>query len=275
MYKANYHTHMRFCNHAVGDVKDYVEAAIKYGLIELGMTDHGPIPSYFMNEEDYKRTISYENMKEEEVSLYLKQIEDCQKIYGNKIKILSGFEVEFLEKQKSFYENLRKKVDYLNLGIHFYEYNGKLYDTYNEVTYDSFDGYLETVKKALNTNIFNTLVHPDLFMYRYKDINGNWNFDEKCEYVTREIIKECIKHDVYVEINANGLRKAADIYDRSTWKYPYVRFWEIAKEYKDLKILIGADAHEPFRLFNENVREVIKFSEELGLNIKEKMEIKH
>lgn len=275
MYKANYHTHMKYCNHAVGDVKDYVEAAINYGLVELGMTDHGPIPSYFMNEEDYNRTVSYENMKEEMVPLYLKQIDDCKKIYGDKINILSGFEVEYLDKQKSYYESLRKKVEYLNLGIHFYEYNSKLYDTYNEVDYNSIDGYLETVKKALNTNLFNTLVHPDLFMYRYKDINGNWCFDEKCEKVTRAILEECIKHDVYVEINANGLKKARFVSDRSTWKYPYVKFWEIAKEYKDLKILIGADAHEPFQIYNDNVREVIKFSEDLGLKIEEKMVIKH
>lgn len=275
MYKANYHTHMRFCNHAVGDVKDYVLKAIEYGLEELGMTDHGPILKSFMSEDDYNKTVSYENMKLEEVPLYLAQIEECKKLYGDKISILSGFEVEYLEKQKTFYEDLRKKVDYLNLGIHFYEYNGKLYDTYHEVSYDSLDGYLETIKKALDTNLFNTLVHPDLFMYRYIDKNGNWTFDEKCEYVTREILKECIKHDVYVEINANGLKKAKDIYDRTTWKYPYVKFWEIAKEYKDLKILIGADAHEPFRLYNENVKEVIKFSEELGLKIEEKMVIKH
>jgi len=275
MYKANYHTHMKYCNHAVGDVEDYVKAAINYGLVELGMTDHGPIPSYFMNEEDYNRTVSYENMKEEMVPLYLKQIEDAKIKYGDKINILSGFEVEYLDKQKSYYESLRKKVDYLNLGIHFYEYNSKLYDTYNEVDYNSIDGYLETVKKALNTNLFNTLVHPDLFMYRYKDINGNWCFDEKCEKVTRAILEECIKHDVYVEINANGLKKARFVSDRSTWKYPYVKFWEIAKEYKDLKILIGADAHEPFRIYNDNVREVIKFSEDLGLKIEEKMVIKH
>ena len=275
MYKANYHTHMRFCNHAIGDVKDYVEAAISFGLTELGMTDHAPIPEYFMNKKDYKRTWSYQNMKEETIPLYLKQIEDARLKYGDKINILSGFEAEYLNHFVDFYKELRTKVDYLNLGIHFYEYKGKIIDTYSEVNYETIDGYLETVKKAISRNIFNVLVHPDLFMYDYKDKSGNWCFDEKCEYVTREIIKTCIENDVYVEINANGLKYSEDKNNKDKWKYPYVKFWEIAKEYKDLKILIGADAHNPAHLYNDNVKAVIKFSEDLNLKIEEKMVIKH
>ena len=112
-------------------------------------------------------------------------------------------------------------------------------------------------------------------MFDYKDKDGKWCFDEKCEMVTRKIIEECIKHDVYVEVNANGLKYSKDKNNKNMWKYPYPKFWEIAKEYKDLKILIGADAHNPKDLYNDNVKEVIKFSEDLGLKIDEKMVIKH
>ena len=275
MYKANYHTHMRFCNHAIGDVIDYVKEAYDLGFVELGMTDHAPIPEYFMDEDFYKKTYSYQNMKLDMVDSYLKQIADAKKAYKDKINILSGFESEYLEKQKSFYFDLRKKVDYLNLGIHYYEYNGKFYDSYTDVNYESIVGYLNTVINALNTNLFNVLVHPDVFMFDYKDKDGKWCFDEKCEMVTRKIIEECIKHDVYVEVNANGLKYSKDKNNKNMWKYPYPKFWEIAKEYKDLKILIGADAHNPKDLYNDNVKEVIKFSEELGLKIDEKMVIKH
>ena len=275
MYKANYHTHMRFCNHAIGDVIDYVKEAYDLGFVELGMTDHAPIPEYFMDEDFYKKTYSYQNMKLDMVDSYLKQIDDAKKAYKDKINVLSGFETEYLEKQKSFYFDLRKKVDYLNLGIHYYEYNGKFYDSYTDVNYESIVGYLNTVINALNTNLFNVLVHPDVFMFDYKDKDGKWCFDEKCEMVTRKIIEECIKHDVYVEVNANGLKYSKDKNNKNMWKYPYPKFWEIAKEYKDLKILIGADAHNPKDLYNDNVKEVIKFSEDLGLKIDEKMVIKH
>lgn len=275
MYKANYHTHMRFCNHAVGDVIDYVKEAYELKLEEIGMTDHAPILESFMDKDFYEQAYCFQNMKLDTVPAYLKQIEEAKALYKNKINILSGFETEYLDKEKDFYKDLRKRVDYLNLGIHYYEANGVFYDTYCDVDYNSIDFYLETVIKALNTGLFNVLVHPDLFMFNYKDKSGNWSFDDKCEYVTRKIIEECIKHDVYVEINANGLKYSKDKTNRSMWKYPYVNFWLIAKEYKDLKILIGADAHNPKDLYNDNVKAVIKFSEDLGLRIEEKMVIKH
>ena len=48
MLKANYHTHTYLCGHAVGDVEDYVNEAIRLGYTELGMSDHAHTPEYFM-----------------------------------------------------------------------------------------------------------------------------------------------------------------------------------------------------------------------------------
>ena len=39
---ANYHTHTKRCNHALGEDREYVEAAIKAGLKVLGFSDHCP-----------------------------------------------------------------------------------------------------------------------------------------------------------------------------------------------------------------------------------------
>ena len=63
--------------------------------------------------------------------------------------------------------------------------------------------------------------------------------------------------------------------DLKSWKYPSVDFWNIAKEYKDLKIIIGIDAHKPERLSGFHVDAIIKFSKDLGLNVLDKMEINH
>ncbi len=41
---ANYHTHTKRCRHAVGEDREYVEAAIEAGLKVLGFSDHTPIP---------------------------------------------------------------------------------------------------------------------------------------------------------------------------------------------------------------------------------------
>ena len=53
MLKANYHTHTKLCNHAVGMPEDYIKKAIELGFDELGMSDHAPVPREFMSEEEY------------------------------------------------------------------------------------------------------------------------------------------------------------------------------------------------------------------------------
>lgn len=275
MLKNNYHTHMRFCNHAEGDVIDYVKMAVDLGFLELGMTDHGPIPTDFMNEVDYKRTYSYENMKYETIGEYLAQIDDARDKYGDKIKIYSGFEVEYLYGHDEYYKDLRSKVDYLNLGIHFFEDDkGVLYDTYSDVTYKNLSYYVKTIIDALNLGIYNTLVHPDLFMYGYKNVDGKREFDDAAIKASKEIIEACIKNNVYVEINANGIKND---YDKpyKDFLYPYIDFWKIASNYKDLKIIVGADSHKPSLLTGKHIKRVYEMIDLLSLNVLDRMEINH
>ena len=38
--KTNYHTHNFRCNHAIGNVEDYIKIAIEEGFDEIGTPDH-------------------------------------------------------------------------------------------------------------------------------------------------------------------------------------------------------------------------------------------
>ena len=44
--KANYHTHIFLCKHAIGDVEDYVKKAIGLQYHTIAITDHGPLPKF-------------------------------------------------------------------------------------------------------------------------------------------------------------------------------------------------------------------------------------
>ena len=112
MLKNNYHTHMKYCNHAKGMVIDYVQMAFSLNMEELGMTDHAPVLDDFLSSLDYDRNYGSDNMKLEQVDDYLNQIEECKRLYPN-LKIYSGFESEFLEDYEDFYRFLRNKVDYM------------------------------------------------------------------------------------------------------------------------------------------------------------------
>ena len=76
--KANYHTHLSLCGHAVGMSEDYVKVAIEAGYEELGMSDHGPIKPEFMTEEEFKA------MQEENAKLKTELEEKEKMLFSNK-----------------------------------------------------------------------------------------------------------------------------------------------------------------------------------------------
>jgi len=274
--KNNYHTHLKYCNHATGVTEDYVCEAIKLGFNEIAITDHAPIPVDFMTKKEYKDNYCTENMKLEFVPKYLKEIKESKELHKNEIKVLSGFETEFVYDREAFYRFLREQVDFLNLGVHFFKNKkGHIIDCYNYLSYKNLEEYKDTCIKAMETGIFNTLVHPDMFFYGYKNKDGENIFDDLCIKVSREIIEAAIKNNVYLEINCNNIKKEDVAKDMNLWKYPRKEFWLIAKEYKDLKIIVGCDAHAPERLSGFHVDAIYKFIDELGLNVLEKMEINH
>ena len=276
MIKNNYHTHCKYCHHAQGEVEDYVIHAIKHNFEELGMSDHAPVIDNLC--ELYGDEYAYfaSNMEHDKIDIYLKDIELCKEKYKDQIKIYSGFETEFLPKGIARYKKLRNKVDYLILGVHYFEHENRVVTTYSdEVNPTTLKSYADACVVGLESGLFNCLAHPDLFMMKYKNINGERKFDETAIKESRKIIEACIKNNCYIELNSNGLRGFASNSPKENWNYPYYEFWEIAKEYKDLKIIIGADAHNPINLTNENVQRVINFANEIGLKIEDKMEFNH
>ncbi|MBQ9899526.1 MAG: PHP domain-containing protein [Acholeplasmatales bacterium] len=274
--KNNYHTHLKYCGHATGVTEDYVKEAIRLGFDELAITDHGPIPVDFMNKQEYKDNYCYENMKLEFVPKYLNEVKESKELHKNEIKILSGFETEFIYDRLPFYKFLREQVDFINLGVHFFKNKkGHIIDCYNNLSYRNIDEYKDTCIKAMETGLFNTLVHPDMFFCSYKDKNGENKFDENCERISKEIIEAAIKNNVYLEVNCNNIKTEEMAANPNSWRYPRKEFWMIAKEYKDLKIIVGCDAHAPERLLGFHVDAIYKFIDDLGLNVLDKMEINH
>ena len=74
MLKNNYHTHMKYCNHATGDTVDYVNKAIQLGFSELGMSDHAPIPlNHGMTKKEWEENYCYENMTLDIFDKYLSE----------------------------------------------------------------------------------------------------------------------------------------------------------------------------------------------------------
>jgi len=272
MLKNNYHTHMRYCNHAVGEVEDYVKTAYELGYLSLGMSDHAPIPLNSMTKEEWDHNYCGQNMTMDTFNIYLKDIENAQKKYPN-IKVYKALESEYLRGYDSWYKNLRDKLDYMILGIHFFKDNtGKVLDTYEDLNYNNLDYYYQNMEEAVKTGLYDYLAHPDLFYFDYKDKNGNHTFDDKCIDITHKICKLALKYDLPLEINCNGLHFSSDKENIKNFRYPVYDFWNIAKDYKGLKIILGVDAHNPNLLGGEWILKAKEFCKELNIKYLEKLD---
>ena len=249
--KSNYHTHTALCHHAEGNVEDYVKEAIKDGFQILGMSDHGPLlaPPF------PRMTIS------EFFNVYLKEIEEAKFKFKNQIKIYSGLEMEYLTSDLEYLQELRKHVDYLILGPHYFkkEFLNKDVSSYRVVTKENLYDYRDMMVEAINTKLFKIIAHPDIFMTSYQV------FDEDAKEVSKEIIEAAMQNDCILEVNANGYRS------KRKMGYPCKEFFMLAKE-MNAKIMIGLDAHKPEELNDQWVEKTYEFAAELGLDIIEEVD---
>ena len=272
--KANYHTHLNLCGHATGMSEDYVRVAIEEGFEVLGMSDHGPIKPEFMTKEEFEYNWLERQMTFEEfLDIYLPDCQNSKEKYKDKIKIYTGVEIEYLPNFHNYYEKLRKKLDYMNLGVHFYYHNGVMINSFEDVNYTNLCSYAENAKMAMETGLFNILVHPDVYMYVYKSIDGTNTFDEECEKTARIIIESAIKNNVYLEINVGGLFKVSRNNEVvGQYAYPRDEFWKIVSEYKEAKVIIGVDAHAPEELRTKEIEWAYNFARKHNIKLKEFVE---
>lgn len=257
--KSNYHTHNYRCNHASGNVEDYVIEAIKAGFDEVGFSDHLPHPG--------KNLDNTYRMKYEEISGYMKEIDEAIKKYGHKISIKKGIECEYFADYGWLYEELMEKykADYLLLGAHFFPYKGEcLYvgEIYSDP--EKLESYSDYVVESMKSELFKYIAHPDIFGLGYID------WDDNSIKASRKILQTAEDLNMPIEINVNGLRKPLLTYNKGKrHKYPIEDFWQLSKEY-NIKTIIGIDAHYPREMHDLDMG--LNFAKEFGIEIIDRLE---
>jgi histidinol-phosphatase (PHP family) len=241
--KANYHTHTYRCGHASGQDEQYVKAAIDAGLKIIGFSDHMPVPNYH-NPRD--------RMDCEQWTEYLNSINSLKQKYAEKITILIGVEAEWIPTASDYLRQVRSQVDYMILGQH---ERFTATDHYDYTYYCSDEDVLEyaqNIVEGLRSGLYAYLAHPDYFML------GRNSFNESCEQAAHIIASACEELSIPVEINLKGFQYKRRIDGVLQPVYPFIRFWEILKQYK-LTCIYGCDAHRPTDLFRgELIDEVMK-----------------
>ena len=237
------HNHTPLCNHAVGEIDEYIEAAIKSGTKQFGFSDHAPM------DFDPKYRMAFSDM-----SAYEKDVLDAKEKYKDKIEILLGYEVDYL-KEHMDERVLNADVDYLIGSVHFIEGwgfdNPEFIGRYKDQDIDEiWQKYFDTIKEMAKSKLFDIVGHLDLIkVFKFMP---NKNINEMAKGAL-EAIKEA---DMTLELNVAGYRKPIGE------AYPSPSLLKQAYEL-GVPITFASDAHKPEQvsMFND---EVIKMARDIG-----------
>jgi len=238
--KVDLHNHTPLCNHAEGTIDEYINAAINKNIQIFGFSDHAPM------DFDLKYRMSFNDMKK-----YEQDIQDAKKKYADKLTILLGYEVDYLEGHMDK-RVLHADVDYLIGSVHFIDEwgfdNPEFIGRYeNEDINEIWQKYFDTVEAMANTKLFDIVGHLDLI--------------KVFKFIPTKDIKEIAKNallaiknaDMVLEINAAGYRKPV------AEAYPSKELLEEAFKL-DIPITFSSDAHKPEQvgMFDKEVTDLAK-----------------
>ena len=253
----NYHTHTRFCGHALGEASDYCRAALKKGLKVLGFTDHNAFPDDRWQQE----RMSYQDLPQ-----YVQSIDEARENFPE-LTILKSMECDYVKEFDSFYSDEllgKQKFDYLLGAIHWFPLNGGwriiFHDVHDGNTPSFLKGYADHYITAMQSGFFSFMAHPDVFGVFYLD------WDKNTEMCARDILEAAADLKIPLEINSLGFRKRK-IQRRNGYfrPYPQENFWELAMEY-DVEVVISSDAHKPDDIIS-NMEDSFKLASKFGLKI--------
>ena len=251
------HNHTKLCNHATGEIDEYIEAAIKQGIKIYGFSDHTPMEF----DQKYRMSLADANS-------YEAAIKEAKKRYKDKIEILLGYEVDFLP---GLMEDriLSADVDYLIGSVHFLPKsqsnevlmhqdlwgfdNPEFIGEYKNQDIDKiWEDYFLAIEQLAKSGLFQIVGHLDLIKV--------FNFKPKKDIrlIAKDALKAIKQNNMVVEINSAGLRKPVQE------AYPSK---ELLEEIYDLQIPItfASDAHAPQQV-GFKLSEIVTLAKEIGFS---------
>jgi len=229
----DYHMHTPRCNHAVGDVQSYAHAAMQRGLLEIGMSDHSPMPHGF--DAAWRMDIS-------ELPSYLREVETVRDAMQHDLIVRVGLEADFHPGTEAAVQSMIDAYawDYVMGSVHYIDDWG--FDNPDEIhrwddadVEDVYVAYFDLVARSAATAMFDVIGHPDLIKKFGHRAPKNSLRVEQAETAMLDAVKAA---DVALEISSAGLRKPVGE------MYPHERIVAKAAQ-RHIPFAFGSDAHSP------------------------------
>ncbi len=230
---ADYHTHTRF-SHGKGRVEDNVKEALKKGLEEVAITDHGPANPFV-------------GMKGLKILKKIKEdIDSCQKKYPS-IKILLGIEANIVTVSGSLDISHRylRELDLLLVGLH----PGIIPGNFNSLINLTFKNWGAPFNRKIKEEVRRTNTLALINSLKKYPVNMVVHPGLKLSIDTPSLAKECAFRGVALEINNSHGEKTRG-------------YLEAALPWEG-KFVINSDAHSPEEV--GDLKEGLKLALSLGL----------
>lgn len=211
---ADYHVHSTYSrrNHGKSTIEEIVKQAVKIGLEEIAITDHGPKHYLY-------------GIKEEKIKEAKEKVIEMREKYPQ-IKILLGVEANILdyEGNTDISDEVWKHCDIILCGYHIgvlfsspkdawkFTVMNKIGRTNKKIYEEMKSKNTEAVMKAMNKYKINILTHPgdkiplntDLIAQTAEKTNTLLEINNSHSHLNAEEIKLCSKYNVKFVINSDS-----------------------------------------------------------------------
>jgi len=211
---ADYHTHTIY-SHGKGTIRENVESAIRKGLKEIAISDHGPSHMGFgVKRENFKK------MRDE--------IDALNKEY-KEIKIMLGVESNIIsyDGELDVDEEIISLIDILLVGFHFGAKPKSMKDAYYLFVKNFIGKYSKSIGDEIREKNTKALISA---INRY-NINLITHPGAKVDINTKKLAKAAARRGTALEIN-------------SSHGFLTTEYIKVAME-EDVKFIISSDAHRP------------------------------
>jgi histidinol-phosphatase (PHP family) len=245
----DYHIHTPLCNHASGTPMQYIEAAIKKGIKEIGFAEHSP----WMIQGSSKMAPSYD-----ELEWYFSDVAELQEMFNDKgeITVRLGIEMDYHPSMLESIEKFaaRDDLDFIIGSIHYLGHwtfdvfdHGRLFATLG--VRGAYEDYFNKTINLIETGLFDVVGHIDFI--KSEGTRPKEGYRDLMERVAEALAKS----NMVVELNTAGFDRPAQE------PYPDLEFLTVLKQH-GVPVTLSSDAHQPEHLgryFDEAFR-MLKFA---------------
>lgn len=235
-HAGDYHTHTARCGHAVGEARDYVEAALAAGLDAIAITDH--VPMFWRQEWARDPSLA---MRLDELAGYVHEVLALAGEYRGRIEVVLGIEADFIPGHEEALRQLLAPYPFeLVLGSVHWLGDWPVDSPQSVARYERGQGEIDAVWQAYagaviaaaGSGLFDVLSHLDLpkkFGHRPSRPYGGRQ---------AEVVRAVAASGCAVELSSGGMRKPV--------REPYPSFDLLCDLHAaGVPFVLASDAHAP------------------------------